>query len=321
MQDLQQRAIQLRAAGVPESRIMEILQQELNEQAAASGESAPSSLEVQEAPGLTPESSQGIPPAAPGLDPQPAQMTEEAGPPISPEDLPVINEILEETDPESEPEEVFGHSVFFQTSPSDSAIRLSPPSGYIIGPGDVFTVTIYGSSELAESLTVTSDGAVLRRFFGKVYVSGMTFGEARRVIEQKYRRLVDARSVIEISLIPNPRTIGINIVGEVANPGFYQIPASLPAFRTIIRAGGITDIGTVRNIQVKRNGRTVHEIDIYEYLLKGTYQPFFLQEGDFVYVPIKAKVVSVKGAVNRPMKYELLEDENLAELLDYAGGL
>lgn len=318
MQELQQRAIELRASGVPEARVMEILQQELTKQ---QGEN-PTASEAEPAtpapstpaPGL-PEGSQRNEPVVAQEETTSASETATPEPPQAP--APSQPEDLEKDAPFG----IFGHGVFSRETPSDTTLRLTPPPGYVIGPGDVFTVTIYGASELTESLLVTEDGAILRRLFGKFYVSGMTFEEARKALEQKYKRLVDARSVIEINLTPTQRTTGVNIVGEVSRPGFYQIPASVPAFRAIIQAGGITEIGTVRNIQIKRNGRTVHTIDIYDYLLKGDYQPFFLQEGDFVFVPVQGKIVSIRGAVNRPMKYELNEDENLALLLDFAGGL
>lgn len=309
MQELQQRAIELRAAGVPEARVMEILQEELSQQQAADNNREQPEKRNQPAtqPAQAPSAASSSVEAPPVTIPVPPQV---APPKNQPEDL-----------EQDAPFDIFGHGVFSRQSPSDTVQRLIPPVGYIIGPGDVFTVTIYGASELTESLTVTEDGAILRRLFGKFYVSGLTFGEARKALEQKYRRLVDARSVIEINLIPTLRTIGVNIVGEVSRPGYYQIPASVPAFRAIMYGGGITKIGTVRNIQVKRGGRTVHTIDIYDYLLKGEYTPFFLQEGDFLFVPIQEKIISIKGAINRPMKYELKQEEQMVHLLDFAGGL
>ena len=318
MQELQQRAIELRASGVPEARVMEILQEELSslqQETPASEGSQPSRPEASPAPPIAGSEPTSPSAAAQESSPPPAVNTPTSVPPQQP--TATQPEDLEKDAPFG----IFGHGVFSRETPSDTVLRLIPPPGYVIGPGDVFTVTIYGASELTESLLVTEDGAILRRLFGKFYVSGMTFEEARKALEQKYRRLVDARSVIEINLTPNQRTTGVNIVGEVSRPGFYQVPASIPAFRAILQAGGITEIGSVRNIQVKRNGRTVHTIDIYDYLLKGDYQPFFLQEGDFVFVPVQGKIVSIGGAVNRPMKYELKEDENLALLLDFAGGL
>ncbi|MDP5170442.1 MAG: SLBB domain-containing protein [Bacteroidia bacterium] len=303
--EIQNRVEEMRRAGIPESRIIEILQEELPAQNPAPATSAP-------APRPTPESPE------PTVAPSPQQIAPPK--PLEAEDI--VN--LDPTPDKMgtyEPSGIFGHSVFLSQPQGESPVRLTPPSNYLIGPGDVFTVSIYGPSEKFESLAVMNDGAITRQFFGKIYLAGMRYQDAHDLLVQKYKGLVDNRATIEISLTPNPRTIGINIVGEVGNPGYYQIPASLPAFRAIIQAGGITDIGTVRNIQVKRNGRIVHTIDIYEYLLSGSYQPFYLQEDDFIFVPISSKVVEIAGAVARPMKYELKENENLNMLIAFSGGL
>lgn len=321
-EDVQERVEELRRSGIPESRIIEILQNELGV--------TELTLPAPSESGLS--SDPDTPQPAPGLNSPPSQaddaetaavsglidLAEEEG--KEPEEV-IEFDLTADKMGAYEPSGIFGHQIFRQPLSGDSIIRLSPPPGYIIGPGDIFTVTIYDRSELSESLTVTEDGAILRRLFGKIYVSGKKYETVKQILTQKYKRLVAAGSVIEIGLVPNPRTIGINIVGEVATPGYYQIPASTPAFRAIIVAGGISDIGTVRNIQIKRNGRTVHTIDIYDYLLKGDYEPFYLQEEDFIFIPIQEKIVKIGGAVQRPMKYELRENENLTTLLDFAGGL
>lgn len=322
MQNLQGRIDEMRSAGIPESRIIEILQNELGV----------SELTLPDAsPQTTSEGGFPAPTAAPSLPAGSRQTEDEVAVTLNPTDLAEsdntgVSEVVEfdlTTDKmgEYEPSGIFGHQIFRQPLSGDSLTRLSPSPGYIIGPGDVFTITIYGRSELSETLTVTDDGAILRRLFGKVYVSGKKYQTVEQIIRQKYERLVASGSTIEIGLVPNPRSIGVNIVGEVGVPGYYQIPASTPAFRALIEAGGITDIGSVRNIQIKRNGRTVHTIDIYDYLLKGEYEFFYLQEEDFIFVPIQEKIVSINGRVQRPMKYELREDENLNDLLHFAGGL
>lgn len=319
-EELQERVEELRRSGIPDNRIIEILQSELGV----------TELTLPPATaGIPSPSAQATPQAAPGLNnnqatPQaPAETitmdtVPDNGTPVA---EPVEFDLTADKMGEYEPSGIFGHQIFRQSLSGDSISRLTPPPGYIIGPGDVFTITIYNRSELFESLTVTEEGAILRRQLGKIYVSGKKFETVKNILTQKYERLVAAGSIIEIGLVPNPRTIGVNIVGEVAVPGYYQISASIPAFRAIIAAGGISDIGSVRNIQVKRNGRTVHTIDIYDYLLKGDYEPFYLQEEDFIFVPIQEKIVRIGGAVQRPMRYELRENENLTSLLEFSGGL
>lgn len=316
--DLQARVEEMRRSGIPDNRIIEILQSELGvteltlPPPTTSTSTSLDQTSPQDAPGLN--NNQASEPASP----DPVTMATLAGTAMAET---VEFDLTADRMGEYEPSGIFGHQIFRQPLSGDSISRLTPPPGYIIGPGDVFTITIYNRSELFESLTVTEEGAILRRQLGKIYVSGKKYETVKNILTQKYERLVAAGSIIEIGLVPNPRTIGINIVGEVAVAGYYQVSASMPAFRAIIAAGGISDIGSVRNIQIKRNGRTVHTIDIYDYLLKGDYEPFYLQEEDFIFVPVQEKIVRIGGAVLRPMKYELRENENLVTLLEFAGGL
>ncbi|MDX1907921.1 MAG: SLBB domain-containing protein [Bacteroidia bacterium] len=217
---------------------------------------------------------------------------------------------------------VFGHQLFTGSDVSfDLSTGNSVPESYIVGPGDVFTVTVYRRAELFESLPVATDGSVIRQYIGKVYVGGLTFGAAREVLESRYRRIVPEDAVIEIRLTPNQRAINVNIVGEVQRPGAYRIDAAVPAFNALFAAGGITNIGSVRNIQIKRNGVTIQTLDLYDYLIRGTDKPIYLKDNDFIYVPVQGRIAEVVGAVQRPREYELLEGEHLHELLYFSGGL
>jgi protein involved in polysaccharide export with SLBB domain len=219
-------------------------------------------------------------------------------------------------------ENVFGHHLFDGDQSDFFVADLpSPPDGYIVGPGDVFSVTVYGPSELFETLTVAEDGSVLRQYIGKVYVGGMTLGKAREILSQRYRSIVSNRATIEIRLTGDRRSISVNIVGEVRRPGNYRINAAVPAFNALFEAGGINEIGTVRKIQIERDGKIVQILDLYAYLLEGKNQPIFLQNNDFIHVPVQNKVVDLSGAVKRPMAYELKMGENLKSLIYFAGGL
>ncbi|MDX2283397.1 MAG: SLBB domain-containing protein [Bacteroidia bacterium] len=217
---------------------------------------------------------------------------------------------------------VFGHGVF-----ADSAFAYSldvgdvAPEDYLVGPGDVFYITIYGPAELYEQLTVQSDGSVIRQYIGKTYIGGLTYAQARELLTARYRALVSSKSTIEIRLSPLNRFITLNIVGEVSKPGAYRIPAATPAFNALFAAGGITDIGTVRNIQIRRGGRVVQVLDLYEYLVRGKTDPIFLKDNDFIFVPVQGKVAGISGAVRRGVEYELREEENLKTLIEFAGGL
>lgn len=217
---------------------------------------------------------------------------------------------------------VFGHQIFEGDRSRFSVADLpSPPDNYVVGPGDVFSITVYGSSELFETLTVAKDGSVMRRYLGKVYVGGRTLGEARELLTRRYRSLVSSNASIEIRLTGDRRAISVNIVGEVRRPGNYRINAAVPAFNVLFEAGGINEIGTVRNIQIERDGKLIQTLDLYEYLLEGKNEPIFLQNNDFIHVPVQNKIVDISGAVKRPMAYELKPTENLKSLLYFAGGL
>ena len=118
------------------------------------------------------------------------------------------------------------------------------------------------------------------------------------------------------------RTIEVNIVGEVKLPGTYQIPAINSVYNAVNAANGITDIGSVRDIQVRRDGKTIKRFDVYEFLFNPlSMQNFYLQKGDFIYVSTQNKLIKINGAVRRPAKYELLKNENLNEIIRFAGGL
>ncbi|MEM9984249.1 MAG: SLBB domain-containing protein, partial [Bacteroidota bacterium] len=218
---------------------------------------------------------------------------------------------------------IFGHHLFDLDSDYDFSKEAGslPPDEYIIGPGDIIAITVYGSSELFESLTVGDDGSVVRPYIGKVYVGGKSYGEARKVLSSAYRSIVSSQASIEVRLTGDRRTINVNIIGEVRKPGGYQINAGMPAFNALFAAGGINEVGSVRNIQIRRNGKIVQTVDLYRYLIEGEEEPVLLQNNDFIYVPIQYKTAEISGGIRRPMAYELLPGENLKSLIFFAGGL
>ncbi|MEM8889520.1 MAG: SLBB domain-containing protein, partial [Bacteroidota bacterium] len=219
--------------------------------------------------------------------------------------------------------QIFGHGIFQDTSGAFiRAIPNTPPDNYIIGSGDAFNVTVWGCSELSESLVVEQDGSVFRPYIGKVYLAGLTYEQAQKVLMANYRRRFSgACSQIEIFMGRSKRTITVNIVGEVKRPAAYVINAATPAFNALFEAGGVTEKGSVRNISIKRNGKIVQIVDIYEYLIGGEDKPVFLQNNDYLFVPVQDKIVKISGAVEREGLYELREDEQLKSLILFSGGL
>ena len=316
------RVTELKAEGLTDTEILDRLVQENLIPESVRAEilsSMPAESETTPSETLTPQtdtdpaqSNNTVEPASPTQANTP---TVQAAPPPAPK----------KTSPSITPKEnsgIFGHHVFQDTSGAYvQAVSAIPPDDYRIGPGDEFNVAIWRCSELSDKLVVADDGSVFRPLIGKVYVGGQTYANAKNILLRKYKNFTSSCSQYEIVLSPVKRSININIVGEVTRPGGYSINATTPAFNALFEAGGISEIGSVRNIQIKRNGDVVQVLDIYEYLIQGNDKPIFLQNNDFIFVPVQDKIVSIDGAVKRPMKYELREDENLKALLLFSGGL
>lgn len=193
---------------------------------------------------------------------------------------------------------------------------------YIIGVGDQIGINVWGYSSYSGSYTVDQSGSIMPEGIGKIFVKGLTLDKAKQLIRSSFATYLDMpNSQIEVTIIYS-RVITVNIVGDVFNPGSYSIPALNTAFNALLASGGPTDLGSVRNIFVKRQGKTVRMLDIYQFLLDpNSSTDFFMENNDYIFVPPAQKVVSVGGEVNRPFKYELIEGEDLNNLITYAGGL
>ena len=159
---------------------------------------------------------------------------------------------------------------------------------------------------------------------GPLYLNGMTISEAsnhiRSAFSSKYAGVDNASTDISVTL-GQLRTIQVDIMGEVSVPGTYRLSPFSNVFHALYKAGGINDIGTMRNIEVYRGGKRIASIDVYDFLFNGRQKGNVrLQEGDMIMVPPYSQLVNVVGNVKRPMLYELKSDESLAEAIEYAGG-
>ena len=195
------------------------------------------------------------------------------------------------------------------------------PGNYTIGIGDEFGISVFGYSYYNEVLKVDARGAINPSNMGPVFVKGLSFDKAKGLIKSKMGLSYDLNNnKVEIALVYS-RNITVNIVGEVIKPGSYNFPAINTAFNALILAGGPSDIGTLRNIQIKRGGKIIKTLDAYAFLNDANAnQDFFLEENDYMVVGSSQKVVSIKGEVKRNASYELLVNENLSDVLKYAGG-
>ncbi|MBT5354697.1 MAG: hypothetical protein HOL56_06330, partial [Flavobacteriales bacterium] len=201
---------------------------------------------------------------------------------------------------------------FFQQSTSEN-----PPSHYEIGPSDQFSIAVWGNSDYTDLVTVDEKGYISPSSFGRIYVKGLTFEQARSLIRKK---LGMNNSEMDISLVYS-RVILVNIVGEVYNPGSYAIPAINTAFNALMVAKGPTQIGSVRNIFIKRDGKVIDSLDVYEFLFNPSeHTDIYLQDGDYIVVSAATNLVEVKGEVNRPYTYEVKSSDNMDDVIVFAGG-
>ncbi len=215
---------------------------------------------------------------------------------------------------------VFGRDIFNQRALSfEPNMNIATPETYVLGPGDEVIIDVYGASQNTLQLTVSSEGTVTVPGYGPIQVSGLTVATAnakvRATLGSRY-----ASSNVKLT-VGQTRTIMVNVMGEVRTPGTYTLSAFSTVFHALYRAGGINDIGTLRNVKVYRNGRQITVVDIYEYILNGRLAGNVrLQDGDVVQVEPYDCLVGITGNVKRPMFYEMRKNESVATLLKYAGG-
>lgn len=215
---------------------------------------------------------------------------------------------------------VFGRDIFNNKNLNFApSMNLATPQNYVLGPGDQVVVDIYGASQKSEQLMVSPDGMITVPGYGPIRVSGMTVaaaqGKLRKTLGSRY-----ASSDLQLTL-GQIRTIMINVMGEVKAPGTYTLSGFATVFHALYMAGGISDIGTLRNIKVFRQGRLITVVDVYEYILNGRLAgDVRLQDNDVVQVGAYDCIVDITGNVKRPMAYEMRANESVKTLLKYAGG-
>lgn len=222
---------------------------------------------------------------------------------------------------------VFGRNVF-----RSRALTFEPnenqatPENYRLGPGDEVIIDIWGENERSLREEISPEGNIMVEQVGPVYLNGLTIKEAnaklRGVFGQIYAGVSGDSPASEVRVTQGRlRTIQVNVMGEVEMPGTYRLSSFATVFHALYQAGGVTDIGTLRNIRVLRSGREVASVDIYKYLFHGdSKDDIRLEEGDIVLVPSYDLLVEVTGCVKRPMRYEMEAGEPLSQLLAYAGG-
>ena len=215
---------------------------------------------------------------------------------------------------------VFGRDIFNNRSLTfEPQMNMATPQNYVLGPGDLLVIDVYGASQDALKLTVSPDGDITIPGFGPIQVSGITVSAAQAKIQRKLGDYYENSSIK--TTLGQTRTIMVNVMGEVRTPGTYTLSAFATVFHALYRAGGINSLGTLRNIKVFRQGRLITVVDVYEFILNGRLAGNVrLQDNDVIQVGAYDCIVDVEGNVKRPMAYEMRKGESLATLLKYCGG-
>jgi protein involved in polysaccharide export with SLBB domain len=224
----------------------------------------------------------------------------------------------------------FGYNIFqYPASTFEPVLNVATPVSYVLGPGDEVILSVWGDTKLYYQLQVNREGNLLIPDVGPIAASGMTVQQLRDKMIHRMTSVFSslrngergATSFLDVSL-GKLRTIQVFVLGEVQKPGGYSLSSLSTALQALYISGGPTIIGSLRNIEVVRNGKTVNTMDFYDYALKADKsKDIHLQDGDIVFVRPVGKRAGVAGYVLRPAIYELNESETLGDLLKLAGGL
>lgn len=220
---------------------------------------------------------------------------------------------------EEDQRQVFGRNIFnaknltFQPS-----ANLATPANYTIGPADMVTINIWGASQQTIEAEVSADGYIVIEGVGPIKLAGLTVERAKSALRNKLSQHYSDCS-IDLSL-SETRSIQVQVMGEVKVPGTYTLSSLSTAFNALYMAGGISKIGTLRDIKVYRGGKNISTIDVYDYILNGNSRgDIRLEDNDVIVVGAYNCLVQVKGNVKRPMWYEMKKSETVKDLLTYAG--
>ncbi len=226
--------------------------------------------------------------------------------------------------------DAFGYNLFTYKPTSFEPLDVPVPSNYVVGPGDELVVSLWGESEVVHNLVVASDGSVFIPEVGLVHVGGLTISQVKAKLFSSLSKRYSSLSIsstdggktnMDVST-GNLRSVKVFLVGDVNTPGGYTLPALSTAFTALYYGGGPTVKGSLRNIQLMRNGKQVYNIDLYDYLTSGDKsKDIRLEDEDVIYVPSVGRRAAIYGGVKRPGIYEMKENESVNDLVSYAGGL
>ena len=215
----------------------------------------------------------------------------------------------------------FGYDYFINRPSTFAPLSGVPiPPDYLIGPGDEIKLILYGNNNKNYSLRVTRDGDIYLPEIGPISIAGLTFLDLKETINEIIAsQLIGTQVTLTLGKL---RSINIFVLGEAAQPGMYTVSSLTTMTNAIFASGGINNTGSLRNIELKRNGKVISSFDLYSLLLKGdASNDVRLMPGDILFVPPIKKTVAITGEVQRPGIYELLESETAQDLINYAGNV
>ena len=222
----------------------------------------------------------------------------------------------------------FGYDLFKEIPAAFEPAEVGPiDPGYLIGPGDVLRIYLWGAVEFQYELTVDDQGTIFIPTAGQFFVSGVAYSDLQKKLTNYLAKFYEGLNTdpptvfLDISLA-KLRPIRIFVMGEVAKPGGYNVSSFATVFNALYSIGGPLESGSLREIRVVRNNKVMTKVDIYDYLLKGQLVgDVRLQNNDMIFIPPRGITIGIKGEVLRPAYYELKQNENFKKLLEFAGGL
>lgn len=220
---------------------------------------------------------------------------------------------------------VFGRDIFKKENLTFApSYSIPTPQNYIVSAGDKLIIELWGSSEASYNLEVSPEGGINIPQVGIIYVNGLTIEEAESKVRSTLSNLfsgIDDSSVYVKVGLGDIRSIRVNVIGEAFQPGTYTLPSLSTMFNALYIAGGVSDIGSLRNIKLYRNGTLVSNLDVYDYLIDGrTDVDMRLEDGDMIVIAPYENIVTIEGEAKRVMKYEMTKGESAETAVEYAGG-
>ncbi len=196
----------------------------------------------------------------------------------------------------------------------------NPDSGYMLDIGDILQIQLVGPKDLIEDFPINSDGSVSLPDVGKIIIAGLSLNDASKLIKSRVNSaLIGNEAFINLAQI---RDVNILVTGNAQNPGIYTLTGNSNILHALSAAGGISEFGSLREINLIRDNIIIESLDVYDLLIEGKYNlEKRLRSGDVVFIEARKNIVTIDGAVNRPAKYEVLDDQKVISIIKYANGI